>query len=552
MSEMDRRTFLRSAAGSAAAMAFPSVLSAAGNDGGRPNIVIIMTDDMGFSDLGCYGGDIRTPHIDGLAQRGLRFTHFYNAARCCPTRASLMTGAYQHKVGLKRNGRSLRRNCVTVAEALGAEGYQTAMAGKWHLSKTPRLKPPERHQKWIDHRIQLDRPFGPLHTYPVNRGFDRHYGVIWGVVDYFDPFSLVEGTEPVPNVPEDYYITDAITEHSVRYIREMAQKDEPFFLYTAHCAPHWPLHARQEDIERYRGKFTEGWHALRRRRYERQVEMGLIDPDTHPLPDLMGHGEDWPELSDEEKAFQAARMQAHAAMVDRVDQGVGRIVAALKQAGCYENTVIFVLSDNGASPEEPSDWGPGYDRSSQTRDGRKIHYHGLTPPGPETTYRGVGPYWANAANTPFRYWKKESFEGGAHTPFIVHWPHGLRTQPGTCTDQMGHVMDVMPTCLDLAGAKYPERFKGHAITSLDGKSLLPILKDKKRDGHDMLFFEHVGGKAVVDGEWKLVQPTRGKRWRLYHLATDRTETRDLADKHPERVRKMKRSWHEWAARVRAE
>lgn len=544
MEMMNRRAFLRAAVGGAAALTLPRTVRADGGSDDRPNIVIIMTDDMGFSDLGCYGGGVRTPHIDELAERGLRFTHFYNAARCCPTRASLMTGLYQHQVGLKRNG-------VTIAEALGAAGYQTAMTGKWHLSRTPVLEPPERHQKWIDHQIHPDRPFGPLDTYPVNRGFDRHYGVIWGVVDYFDPFSLVEGTEPVRSVPDDYYITDAITDHSVRYLRRMAARDAPFFLYVAHCAPHWPLHARHEDIQRYRDRFAGGWHAMRRRRYERQLEMGLIDRDTHPLPELMGRGADWHELGDDERVFQAAKMQVHAAMVDRVDQGVGRIVRALKDEGCYENTVIMVLSDNGASPEVPAVWGPGYDRPGRTRDGRRIRYRGFDRPGPETTYAGIGSYWANAANTPFRYWKKESFEGGAHTPLIVHWPRGLGTAPGGLTDQMGHVMDVMPTCLHLAGAEYPRRFNGHEIEPLEGISLLPVLKGERREGHDALFFEHVGGKAVADGEWKLVQPTRGSRWELYHLAVDRTETRDLAERYPDRVRSMRKRWEEWADRVGA-
>jgi len=328
---MNRRRFLRLAGlGTAAFVGGCRSAARAAAAAKPPNIVLIMLDDMGFSDVGCYGGEVRTPHIDGLAERGVRFTHFYNAARCCPTRASLLTGLYPHQVGLKVNGRSLTRSGVTLAEALAAGGYQTAMAGKWHLSETPRLQPAKRHQQWVDHQIDPNEPFGPPDTYPVRRGFDRHYGIIWGVIDYFDPFSLVDGMKAVKQVPDDYYLTDAITEHAVRYVQDMAAEERPFFLYVAYTAPHWPLHARKEDIERYRGQFADGWHAMRRRRYRRQVESGLIDPKTHPLPDLMGRGPDWAELSEAERALMVARMQVHAAMIDRADQGVGQIIEALK------------------------------------------------------------------------------------------------------------------------------------------------------------------------------------------------------------------------------
>ncbi len=553
---MNRRRFLGVAGAGAAAFLTGCRSTAgssarAGSAAGRPNIVLVMLDDMGFSDLGCYGGEVRTPHIDALAERGLRFTQFYNAARCCPTRASLLTGLYPHQVGLKVNGRSLTRDGMTLAEALSAAGYQTAMAGKWHLSETPRLKPPARHQKWVDHQVDPDRPFGPPDTYPVRRGFDRHYGIIWGVASYFDPFSLVNGMEAVKHVPDDYYLTDAITDHAVRYVREMSATEKPLLLYVAYAAPHWPLHAREEDIARYRGRFTDGWHAMRRRRYRRQVEMGLIDPATHPLPDLMGRGPDWDDLSEADRALMAARMQVHAAMIDRADQGVGRIVEALKAAGRYDDTVIFVLSDNGASPETPADWGPGYDRTAETRDGRTVRYTGFRPEelGSETTYAGIGAWWSNASNTPYRYWKKESFEGGCHTPLIVHWPKGLGARPGSLTDEMGHVMDIMPTCLNLAGAAYPRSFNGHRITPPEGRSLRPVLRGGGRPGHEALFFEHVGGKAVIADGWKAVQPTRGKTWELYHLARDRTETRNLADADPDRLARLVRRWQGWATRV---
>lgn len=542
-----RRAFLRATGAGGAAAVLPGSIGVRGAAADRrPNFVIIMTDDMGFSDPGCYGGEIATPNIDALARGGLRFTEFYNCSRCCPTRASIMTGMYPHQVNLFRNGRSLSTKHVTVAEALKQAGYRTAMTGKWHLSHTPRLKG-KRHMAWLNHRLDPGRPFGPIETYPVNRGFDRHYGVIWGVVDYFDPFSLVDGTDAVKDVPDDYYLTDAITDRSVRYIREMSRSAAPFFLYVAHCAPHWPLHARPEDIEKYRGRYDGGWQKLRRDRYRRQVAMGLFDEKTAPLPPLEERGPDWDGFDDDGRRFQAAKMAVHAAMVDRVDKGIEKIVAALKACGRLENTVIMFLSDNGASPETPRDWGPGYDRPSHTRDGRQIRYTGFQNPGPQTTCAGIGVRWANAANTPFRYWKKESYEGGCHTPFVVHWPAGLKTAAGSTTAQLGHVMDIFPTCLDLAGAPYPETFNGAPQPGPAGRSLAPVFAGRQREAPDRLFFEHAGGRAVRHGRWKLVALPK-KPWRLYDLETDRTETTDLAAKHPARVADMEEQWTRWARR----
>ncbi|MHC4682169.1 MAG: sulfatase-like hydrolase/transferase, partial [Planctomycetota bacterium] len=401
---LTRRQFLRSTLVGSAPVFYGSAIScrpALSQPGPKrkPNIVLIMADDMGFSDAGCYGGEIDTPNLDRLAANGLRFTQFYNCARCCPTRASLMTGQYPHKVGLAQNGRSLTRNGITIAEALRQAGYNTAMAGKWHLSSTTPLADKKLHQKWLDHQHNPGQPFAPLQTYPVNRGFDKHYGVVWGVIDYFDPFSLVEGEQEIQEVPEDYYFTDAITEKSVEYIAKLGQADKPFFLYVAHCAPHWPLHARPEDIDKYKDTYKGGWEKLRRDRYERMLTMGLFEKENTPLPEIQDRGKEWDRLSEQEKAFLSAKMAVHAAMVDRVDQGIGKIVEALEQAGQLDNTVIFFLSANGASPEVPTQ--PGYDRSAQTRDGRRIRYKGFPEPGPETTYTGIGPAWASASNTPF-------------------------------------------------------------------------------------------------------------------------------------------------------
>ena len=547
---MTRRQFLRKTLVGSVPVLYSTALSCrtvfSQSNPRRPNIVLIMADDMGFSDAGCYGGEIQTPNLDKLAANGLRFTQFYNCARCCPTRASLMTGQYPHKVGLAQNGRSLTRNGITIAEALKQAGYNTAMAGKWHLSFTPTLKDNKLHQKWLDHQYDPGQPFAPLDTYPVNRGFDRHYGVVWGVIDHFDPFSLVDGAEAVEKVPEDFYFTDAVNAKSVEYIHELSKSDKPFFLYVAHCAPHWPLHARPEDIEKYKDTYTGGWEILRRDRYRRMLKMGLFKKENTPLPPIQDRGRKWDQLSEEEKRFQAAKMSVHAAMVDRVDQGIGQIVETLEQTGQLKNTIIFFLIDNGASPEVPTR--PGYDRSAQTRDGRRIRYKGVYEPGSETTYTGIGPAWASASNTPFRYWKKESYEGGCHTPLVVHWPGGLKARSGSITEEVGHAIDIMPTCLELAGAPYPAEYRDHVLTPLDGKSLAPLLTGRPRKGHERLFFEHMGGRAVRSGNWKLVA-LKDESWRLYDLAEDRTETNDLAAEFPERVQSMSRAWEQWAKDV---
>ena len=543
---LSRRDFLAASGASLLTMRNIPAFAKGAKQKPRPNIVIILADDMGFSDPGCFGGEIHTPNLDKLAANGLRFTQFYNCARCCPTRASLMTGQYPHKVGLARNGQSLTRNGITIAEALKRAGYNTAMAGKWHLSRTDTLEDKKLHQKWLDHRYDPGHPFAPLETYPANRGFDNHYGVIWGVIDHFDPFSLVEGTKTVENIPDDYYFTDAINEKSVQYIRKLGRSDKPFFLYVAHCAPHWPLHARPDDIAKYKDTYKGGWEKLRRDRYKRMTKMGLFKKENTPLPPIQDRGKTWDALTEQEKSFQASKMAVHAAMVDHIDQGVGKIIEELEQAGQLDNTVIFFLADNGASPEVPTV--PGYDRSSQTRDGRTIRYRGINEPGPETTYTGIGAPWASASNTPFRYWKKESFEGGCHTPLIVHWPEGLQARPGSVTDQVGHVIDIMPTCLELAAANYPDQYNGHTLTPLDGKNLAPILGNRKRKGHERLFFEHMGGRAVIEGRWKLVA-LNNRPWELYDLSTDRTEMNNLAAGNPDRVRTMSSLWDSWAERV---
>ncbi|MEX2174219.1 MAG: arylsulfatase [Pirellulaceae bacterium] len=509
---------------------------------GRPNILVILADDLGYSDPGCYGGEIATPHLDRLAAGGIRFSQFYNCARCCPTRASLLTGAYAHRVGLAKNGRTLSAAAPTIAERLKGAGYQTAMSGKWHLSALPTTLDEERRIAWMNHELGLGIPFADPATYPTRRGFDRYFGVIWGVVNHFDPFSLTDGAEPVRKVPKDFYLTDAITDSAIEYLREFAGAEEPFFLYVAHTAPHWPLHARPEDIAKYKHRYDAGWDALRKDRFGRQVELGIF-PASAPRGETIVRGPAWDERTADQRDYLSAKMQVHAAMVDRLDQGVGRIVAALQESGQLDNTAIVFLSDNGASPEIPGP--PGYDRPAKTRDGRAMLRDAeLQQPrhrgqlGTDESYTGIGAAWASAANTPLRYWKKESYEGGCRTPCIVHWPAGLKARRGGIVRDVGHVIDLSPTFLELASIPVAGEF------AMDGKSLTPVLRGEEHSGHERLFFEHEGGRAVREGNWKIVSLPKGE-WELFHLADDPGETNNLAGQHPDLVSRLVAEHERW-------
>jgi arylsulfatase len=507
----------------------------------RPNFVIIMADDMGFSDPGCFGGEIRTPNLDTLASGGLRFTQFYNAARCCPTRASLLTGLYPHQAGMAQNGQTLSRRAATLAEVLRAAGYQTGMAGKWHLSRTAARESPKEQLDWLSHRADFG-DFAPRPSYPSNRGFDQHWGVIWGVVNFFDPFSLVHNEEPIREVPDGFYVTDFITDRSVEMIDRFSRTDRPFFLYVAHTAPHWPLHAPEAEIAPYRGRYDEGWEALRHARYQRQLAAGLFDRGTTPLPPNSS-GKAWPDCR--RKDWEAAHMEVHAAMVTRMDRGIGRVLAKLEEAGRFENTLILFLSDNGASPERG--YPPGFDRPGHLRDGTPIRYE-FDRPGPADTWGYLGAAWASAVNTPFRYWKKESFEGGACTPTIVHWPQGLATRGGSISTAVAHVMDVMPTLLELAGVGHPTELDGRPVMPPEGKSLVPILRGRPHEGHEVLYWEHEGGRAVREGDWKLAALPDGE-WELFDLSKDRSESTDLSAEHPKRVDRLAALWLAWWERM---
>lgn len=517
----------------------------------RPNILVILADDMGFSDLGCYGGEIQTPNLNKLAEEGLRFTHFYNTSRSCPTRASLLTGLYQHQAGIGRmtfdehqpgyRG-TMTHNGVTIAEALKDNGYQTAWVGKWHIAETP-LRPDQR--QWLAHQVQYDE-FAPKDNYPINRGFQDCYGTIYGVVDYFDPFSLISGNKPVNSVPDDYYSTIALADTAVAYVNKYAETDKPFFMYLAFHSPHWPLHALPEDIEKYKDTYKDGWQAVREARYQRMKEMKLFgDADNFLSPRQFA--DTWEENPDKE--WDARAMAVHAAMVDRMDQEIGRVIETLRKNGQLDNTLILFMSDNGCSNEDCQNYSEGEnDRPAETRDGRKIVYprQKEVMPGPETSYASVGARWANAANTPFRFWKAKSYEGGICTPMIAHWPKGIKQPKGSVTTQMGHVMDIMATCLDITGTQYPKEYNGHQIIPLAGQSLNPIFKTGSRKGHRELCFEHFNEKALIDASgWKIVWPNNKKAWELYDLNNDRSEMHDLSAQYPDKVKEMVARYETW-------
>lgn len=507
----------------------------------QPNILLILNDDMGFSDLGCYGGEVRTPHLDGLAENGLRYTQFYNTARCCPSRASLLTGLYAHQadVGHMMNDDGidgylgdLSPDSVTIAEALKRGGYATYMAGKWHVT---------RH---VD---------GPIHNWPNQRGFDDFYGIITGAANYYQPRTLTRNNERIQAEDDDYFFTDAISDEAVRQIREHTahRGDTPFFQYVAYTAPHWPLHAHAEDIARYRDRFDAGWDRLREERLERMIGMGLID-ESWRLSERDPTVPPWDEA--EHKAWQARRMAVYAAQIDRMDQGIGRILAALRETGQWENTLIVFLADNGGCAEE---LGPqlreraatGFEQIATltTQDGRDVRF-GNSPdiwPGGEDTYASYGVPWANVSNTPFRLYKHWVHEGGIATPFIVHWPAGIAAR-GELRHQPAQLPDVMATFLNVAGVDYPQTHNGRAITPLEGFPLSPTFADVPHR-REVLYWEHEGNRAVRRGRWKLVCKYPGP-WELYDMQAERTETDELAAAHPEIVRVLAALYDAWAER----
>jgi arylsulfatase A-like enzyme len=477
----------------------------------RPNIVIILSDDMGFSDLGCFGGEIETPNLDALASGGLRFTEFYNMARCWPTRATLLSGRYSD---------SLSPQQVTIAERLKPTGYQTGMVGKWHLGLDPKKDG------------------------PIQRGFDDFYGTMTGAGSFWDPYTLTRNTEFTEVDGDDYYYTDKIGSEAVRQIESFAKSEKPFFQYVAFTAAHWPLHAPEASIQKYIKRYEGGWKKLREARYARMLEMGIIDKQRWPLPKREPRVTDWETV--DHKHWRIRNQAIYAAMVDHMDQAVGEIVGALKKTGQLDNTLIIYCQDNGACPEHlgGNGWNTANNILAKAKQAGKTVAVGdqyEVPMGGPLTYGSVGHNWANAQNTPMRRYKSNVHNGGACTPAIMHWPKGLKTQPGTISSARGHVVDLMATCLELAGAEYPQEFGGNEISPHESLSLVPVLEGGSLSRDHAYIFNHSGTHAIVKGDYKIVR--EGKRsWSLYNLAKNRTETIDLAHEQPDRVAELAAVW----------
>lgn len=504
-------------------------------EGERPNIVLILADDMGYSDIGSYGGEIETPNLDGLADNGLRFTNFYNTARCSPTRASMLTGLYPHQAGVARlvyrdyGGAYqgyLNEKSVTMAEVLKEAGYKTMMSGKWHVGHKEK-------SHW-----------------PVNRGFDRFYGIHEHVDSYYTVLNCcsvyLDGEEHIAptddpqenlNPDQDWYTTDVFTDRGINFLKEEGQNsssDQPFFLYMAYNAPHWPLEAPDEDVEKYRGKYLEGWDKLREEKIDRMKKMGVIDKSTILPP---SNNPRWDTLSTETKKDLDFRRAIYAAQIDRLDQNIGRLINHLKKAGEFENTLILFLSDNGSSGEPASEpfgfqWGENTvdNYSDWKEDGRRSSSQGMV--------------WANYSNVPFRKYKRWTHEGGTATPLIVHWPDKIKNEGGF-NRHVGHVMDIMPTLVDVAGAEYPNEYKDHEIQPLEGKSLIPYFKGEDREPHKYLFWEHIGNRAVRKGNWKLVAE-EGEDWELYNLQRDPSETDNVIHEQQEIAEDLEAAYNKWA------
>ncbi len=530
----------------------------------RPNVILIMGDDMGYTDIGCYGGEIATPALDKLAANGIRFTQFYNCARCCPTRASLLTGLYSHQAGIGLMTENLgydayqgdlNESCVTIAEVLGAAGYRNYLSGKWHVTKHT-------------------QPSGPNHNWPLQRGFDDFYGTIIGAGSFYDPATLCRGNQFItPDndtdyQPETFHYTQAISDHAVEFLKqhETDHSDQPFFLYVSYTAAHWPMHALEKDIAKYRGKYAEGYQAIRQARYERAAQLGVIDPQWKLSPPAW----DWQETDNLD--WEQACMEVYAAMIDQMDQGIASIVSQLEEQDKLENTIIIYLQDNGgcaewfgrasnADDKDKFDYKPfaADDLQTkiwppmQTRAGNWVRTGPEVTPGPADTFIAYGIGWANTSNTPFRGYKHDNYEGGISTPFIVHWPAGIQSaQRNSIVDSPCHLIDVMPTLSELCRAPYPANFQGKAIQPMAGVSLQPTLIGRPLKRTQPIAFEHHGNLALRDGRWKIVSQYKKDHpttWELYDMQADRTEQNDLADTMPEKVKELSSRWQSWADRV---
>lgn len=483
------------------------------HDTERPNIVLILCDDMGYSDIGCYGGEVRTPHLDRLAREGLRFRQFYNNGKCTTTRASLLTGLFPRR----SNKKLLNQQMITLGEALETAGYQTSLSGKWHLGSSNT-------------------------THPRQRGFKQFYGLLDGCCNFFDPLirdpdykggrirSFESEHGRVEKFPSDYYTTDAFTDHAIKCIRTAAKSDQPFFAHICYTAPHYPLHAKPADIAKYRGKYKMGWNQLREQRYERMKKLGVID-ERHVLTGTDPKSYAW-EKSNQD--WEDHRMAVYAAMIDCMDQNIGRVLNTLKETGADQNTLVIFLSDNGGCAEEPGG------RALQGQQPKLI-------PGPKEFYTAVGPAWGWAQNAPYKRYKSWCYEGGIKTPLIAWWPQKIRANQ--MTDQVGHIIDLMPTFLELAQADYPDVYQGHQLLPLEGVSLVKTLTAGQTFRRPPLAWEWSRNRAIRIGDEKLVWSKSDKKWELFDLAQDPSESRDLAPENPEKLQSMSDDWFEWAQKT---
>lgn len=501
--------------------------SVLGQSSQKPNIIIIMVDDMGWSDIGCYGGEIPTPNIDKLANKGVRFKQFYNTGRCCPTRASLLTGLYPHKAGIGHMAEDpekpeqahwgtpgyqgfLNNNCVTIAEVLKTNGYNTYMSGKWHVGMNE-------IEKW-----------------PLQRGFDRFYGLLAGATSYFKPQGgrgLWLDNQKL-NVPENpnFYTTDAFTDNGIKFLKKQKNKN-PFFLYLAYNAPHWPLHAKKEDIAKFNETYKVGWDKTRQLRLEKQTKLGLIDKNWG-FSERDSRVRAWEKLSKTEQDTVAYRMAVYAAQVHAMDYNVGKLLDYLEGSKTLENTIIFFLSDNGACAENYHELG--------SNDFKLINDPNFGGP---VSY-GIG--WANSSNTPFFEYKVKPYEGGIATPMIAYFPKNKKNQ-GSFTNEVGHLIDLMPTIIEVSGATYPKVFhKGNVIYPLPGKSLVDVITKKAQLKREYLFWEHQDYCAIRKGDFKAVKKINDSQWQLFNLKNDRTERIDIAKRNPELVNELNQKWNEWA------
>ncbi|QDT58687.1 Arylsulfatase [Stieleria bergensis] len=545
----------------------PHARVSAAEPSSKPNIIYIMSDDMGYSDIGCYGSEIDTPNLNQLADSGIRYTQFYNTARCCPTRASLLSGLYPHQAGIGHmmsdRGHDgyrgdLNRNCVTIAEALRPAGYRTYLSGKWHVTKK------------IDPKSDADKK-----NWPLQRGFDRFYGTIHGAGSFFDPNTLTRDNQyispaddpeygPEQQANGQYYYTDAIADHAVRFIQEHHVDDgeQPFFMYVSFTAAHWPMHALDKDIAKYAGKYDAGYDAIRKARYEKMIKLGVIDPDAtelFPIEERLKETEFWD--------WDKRNMEVYAAMVDSMDQGIGRIVGALKDTGEFENTLICFFQDNGGCAENYGRGPKGKPRADkptleplakdylqpqmqprQTRDGYPVRVGKGVMAGGADTYIGYGGAWATVSNTPFRLFKHYTHEGGISTPLIVHWPNQVKRQ-GELDSTPGHLVDLMATAVDVGQATYPKTAHGgQAIKPMEGKSLAPTFRGQQIPER-ALFWEHEGNRAVRMGNYKLVARGAKGKWELYDLSNDRSEQHDLAESKPAKAKELAAAWQAYAERA---